>query len=288
MEAGMTTEQLDGIRSGMRAMWGAVAPAWAEHADYVDARAEVVTAALLDRTRPGADDRVLELACGAGGLGLAAARRAREVVVSDVVPAMVETATKRAADLGLANVSGRVLDLEAIEEPDGAYDVVVCREGLMFAPEPDRAVRELARVLRPGTGRVAVAVWGARERNPWLGILLDAVTAQVGHPVPPPGVPGPFALADAGRLEGLFRDAGLEDVRVEELAAPLRLPSFDAWWSRTIDLAGPLALLLRAQPPEAIEAIRDRARAAMASYAGEDGVELPGLTLVASGRASAT
>ena len=151
----MTVQGLDGMRSGLRAMWGAVAPAWAEHADYVDARSEVVTAALLERTRPGAGDRVLELACGPGGLGLAAARHAREVVVSDVVPAMVETAVARAKDAGLGNVTGRVLDLEAIEEPDGTYDVVVCREGLMFAPEPDRATRELARVLRPGTGRVA-------------------------------------------------------------------------------------------------------------------------------------
>ncbi len=283
----MTVQGLDGIRSGMRAMWGAVAPAWAQHADYVDARSEALTAALLERAKPGPEDRVLELACGPGGLGIAAARRAREVVVSDVVPAMVETAVARAQQLGLGTVQGRVLDLEAIDEPDGSFDVVLCREGLMFAPEPDRALREIGRVLRPG-GRMVVAVWGPREDNPWLGTVLDVVSEQVGAPVPPPGVPGPFALSDAGRVERLVRDAGFADARVEALPVPLRAPSADEWWTRTLDLAGPLSLVVRSMPPGAAEELRDRAKAAIAPYVSGDGtLEAPGLTLLASGRASA-
>jgi SAM-dependent methyltransferase len=116
-------------------------------------------------------------------------------------------------------VSTRRLALEAIDEPAGAFDVVLCREGLMFALDPARAAREIRRVLRPD-GCVALAVWGPRERNPRLGVVFDAVAAQLGRPVPPPGVPGPFSLADPDRLAGLLSAAGLADVAVEEVPAP--------------------------------------------------------------------
>ena len=56
-------------------MWAQVAPHWRTYAEYADTRAAEVTAQLLDRAEVGAGDRVLELACGAGGTGLAAARR---------------------------------------------------------------------------------------------------------------------------------------------------------------------------------------------------------------------
>ena len=163
---------------------------------------------------------MLELACGPGGLGLAAAARVAprgEVVLSDAVAEMTAIAAARAEALGLSNVSTRELDLERIEQPDASYDVVLCREGLMFALDPARAAREIRRVLRPG-GRVALAVWGPRERNPWLGVVLDAVSAQVGAPVPPPGIPGPFSLEDSKRLAALLSDAGLADVKVSELS----------------------------------------------------------------------
>ena len=163
---------------------------------------------------------MLELACGPGGLGLAAAARVApggEVVLSDVAAEMTAIAAARAGALGLANVSTRELDLESIDQPDDAYDVVLCREGLMFATDPARAAREIRRVLRPG-GRVALAVWGPRERNPWLGVVFDAVSAQIGRPVPPPGIPGPFSLADSDGLGALLTDAGLADVVVERAA----------------------------------------------------------------------
>ena len=136
-------------------------------------------------------------------------------------------------------------------------------------------------MLRPG-GRIAAAVWGPRERNPWLGALMDAVGAQLGETIPPPGVPGPFSLSADGLLAGLLAGAGFDDVRVEELAVPLRAPSAEAWWTRGIAMGGPVARRLASLPPERIAAARADALAAVGRYADPDGgLAVPGVTLVA-------
>jgi enediyne biosynthesis protein CalE5 len=274
------------IRTRVHEMWASVADQWGAHADYIDTRGAELTARLLALTAPQPGERVLELACGTGGVGIAAAELvgpSGEVVLSDVAPEMTAIAAARAR--GLANVSARPLDLERIDEPDGAYDVVVCREGLMFALDPVAAAGELRRVLRPG-GRVAVAVWGPRERNPWLAVVFDAVSAAVGAPVPPPGIPGPFSLDDAGRVADVLAAGGLQNVSVEELPVPLRAASFDEWFARTSAIAGPLAARLAAMPDAARAALRARLQEATAPYAtAGGGLDIPGVSLVASGHA---
>jgi SAM-dependent methyltransferase len=274
------------LRTQLHGMWASVAPAWAEHADYADTRGAPVTAELLRRSAPRPGDRVLELACGAGGVGIAAAELvgpAGEVVLSDVAAEMTAIAAARAAALGLGNVRTQTLDLDELAQPDEAYDVVLCREGLMFALDPARALGEIRRVLRPG-GRVALAVWGPRARNPWLSLVFDAASAQLGAPVPPPGVPGPFALDDPERLARLLADAGLAGVAVTEVPTPLRDPSFDAWWTRTSALAGPLARRLAALPDPARRQLRDRLVEAVGPYRTPAGLDFPGVTLVAAGQ----
>lgn len=288
MDTGSITERQDDnreLRAGLHGMWAAVAPGWDAHADYVDERGIALNRRLLDLAQVEAGARVLELACGPGGLGLAAAERVGpggEAVLTDVVPAMTAISAARAAARGLGNVTTRERDLEEIDEPDESFDAVLCREGLMFAADPHRAAREIYRVLRPGA-RVALAVWGRREDNPWLGLVLDALSAQLGAPVPPPGIPGPFSLQEAGEVERLLSGAGLTGVTVGEEPVPLRAASFDEWWTRTLALAGPLAKIVESLPDESREAIRARLREAVSGYETPRGIELPGVTLVAAG-----
>lgn len=273
-------------QQGLRAMWGNVAGAWEKHADYLDARASGLTAAMLDALALSDGNRVLELACGAGGAGLAAAERvgaSGEVVLSDVVPEMTEAAARRAAARGVTNVRTRVLALESVDEPDASFDAVLCREGLMFATDPAGALREVLRVLRPG-GRAAFAVWGPPADNPWMRLPFQAVRRQVGVPAPHPGSVGPFALSDSTRLHELVTAAGLTDVRLEEVPVPMQVSSTAEWWSRTSALAGPLVQLVAAMTDSDRAAVRARLDAEAAPYVTADGVIFPGLSLLASGR----
>jgi ubiquinone/menaquinone biosynthesis C-methylase UbiE len=281
------TGQTEELRAGLRGMWASVAGGWDERADLVDARGADITERLVEMTAIEPGLRVLELACGPGGVGLAVAGLVGPdglVVMSDVVPEMTAIAARRAQARGLANVEVRERDLEAIAEPDDSYDVVLCREGLMLVPDPARAASEIHRVLRPG-GRAGIAVWGPRERNPWLGVLFDAVTATLGAPVPPPGIPGPFSLDDRDLLAGVLTGGGLRDVHVEELEKPMEVETFEMWWNHVTGLAGPLAKMLAALPDEPREAIRDRARSALSAYDTGEGLSIPGVTFIAHGRA---
>jgi hypothetical protein len=102
--------------------------------------------------------------------------------------------------------------------------------------------------------------------------------------VPPPGIPGPFALDDPDRLARLLTGAGLDGVTVTEVPTPLRDASFDAWLTRTSALAGPLARRLAALPDDARRQLRARLAEATRPYQTPTGLEFPGVSLVASGR----
>jgi ubiquinone/menaquinone biosynthesis C-methylase UbiE len=280
--SGSASDGLEGLRGQLRAMWSGVAGAWESNVAFIDARGAKVTERMLELTRPQPGERVLELGCGPGGPGLDAARLVApegEVVLSDVAPEMTSIASTRAAARGLTNVTTRVLDLERIDEPDDSYDVVLCREGLMLVPDPVRAAVEIRRVLRPA-GRVALTVWGPRARNPWLGVVFDSVSAQLGTPTPPPGVPHPFSLDDAGRLSGILAAGGLGDLAVTELETPYQAASVEEWWARTSALAGPLARKLAALPDPVADALHARAAQAIHRYQTATGLEIPGVCLI--------
>jgi SAM-dependent methyltransferase len=266
----------------LHAIWSAAAPSWSEHAEYVDERGTEVTRAMLAAADLTPGDRVLELGCGPGGVGIAAAEIVGadgQVVLSDVAPEMTAIAAERATRRGLHNVVTRQLDMENIDMANSSFDAVLCREALMLVADPTAAAREALRVLRPG-GRAVFAVWGAAVANPWLSTLLDAVGAQLGAPVPPPGMPGPFALSEPGALADVLEAAGFQDVDVSEVADPMRVASFDEWWRVVPSLAGPVAALLASLPDDVTSAIRGAAEAALARYVSDDRYLIPGVSLV--------
>jgi ubiquinone/menaquinone biosynthesis C-methylase UbiE len=270
----------------LHAMWSTVAPSWRRYADFIDRRSAAVNEAMLTaiEVRPG--DSVLELGCGPGGLGIAAAQIVGDdghVTLTDVAPEMTAIAAERVARLELHNVEVRQVDMEHIDASDASFDKVLSREALMLVADPVAAAREALRVLRPG-GHAAFSVWGPAPSNPWLSALLDAVGAQLGAPVPPPGMPGPFALSEPGALANVLTGAGFQGVDVHEAQAPMLVESFDEWWEMVPSLAGPVAALLASLPDDVTSAIRADAHSALQAYESDGQYAIAGLSLVGVGR----
>jgi hypothetical protein len=97
-------------------------------------------------------------------------------------------------------------------------------------------------------------------------------------------LPGPFSLSDSQRVEAILVEAGLQDVEISEVPTPARAHSFEAWSTSTLALAGPLAKLIASLPEGARQALTARLREAVDPFVTPTGVEIPGLTLLASGR----
>jgi len=265
--------------------WSAVGEAWDADVDNVEEHSAEATAALLATLAVQPGDQVLELAAGPGSLGATWSTLvgpAGSAVVSDVAPGMVEFARRR--NVALDNVETAVIDAAAIDRADASFDVVACRMGLMFTPDPSIALSEIVRVLRPG-GRFGALTWGAIQHNPWLTCVGMAAMANGLVAGGPPVGPGAiFSLGDPGDLEALAKGAGLVDVAVEEFAVTFRAGSVDAHIDRVTALAGPLAGALGSASPEQLAAFRRTAGELAAPYLTADGLEIPGRAILVTGR----
>jgi ubiquinone/menaquinone biosynthesis C-methylase UbiE len=224
--------EADDVRTRTRAMWEGVASAWDRLEEETERFAAPVTGWMLDAALLAPGQRVLELACGPGAVGLAAASTVApggEVLLTDAAEAMVEAARRRAQAAGVTNVSFRVLDAEWIDAPAASFDAVLCRWGLMFPADPEAALSECRRVLRPG-GRLAVAAWDAPEANPMMTEIGRELLEQGLTAPPEPDAPGPFRFSPPGRLAELLYGGGFTEVEVETLELEARFPSFQAYW----------------------------------------------------------
>jgi SAM-dependent methyltransferase len=202
-------------RRAQRSGWDLAA---GEYESLWQAQLAPVRRALLAGARVRAGEQVLDVACGTGLVTFEAARATQAagwVLGTDLSPHMVRSGRQSAARRGVTNVGFERMDAERLVLPDGAFDLVLCSLGLMYVPDPRRALSEARRVLRPG-GRVALAVWGEHERCGWSG-LFPVMLAEVAGEVSPFF----FRLGEPGALADLCRAGGLREVREQRLAATL-------------------------------------------------------------------
>lgn len=279
----MQTNALEAYRGMNYELAEAIAPSWERRRADIEEIAAPVRSWLLRELAPGPGDTILELAAGVGETGFEAASAVGErgrLISTDFSPAMLDAARRRGAEVGVANVEYRVVDAERIELDAGAVDGVLCRFGYMLMADPAAALAETRRVLRRG-GRLALAVWGAPERNPFFTAVAISLVQQGHVPPPDPAAPGLFSIASSDRAKALLQAAGFTDVRLEEVPVRFAVPSMDEYIAMVADTAGSLAMALRGLPDEAREGVKAAAGAALERFAGEDGYEIPGVALCA-------
>ncbi len=200
-------------KEATRRQWAERAVSWREipgaRGAIWQAATDLMIAALAIRP----DMRALDVACGPGepALSIAAAiAPGGYVTATDLTPEMLAVAEENARERGVSNITFRQADAEALPFPNGSFDTVTCRFGVMIFPDVQRALGEMRRVLAP-EGRVVCMVWGPPEQNAQMRPLA-VVRKYVALPQPAPGEPHRFRFSEPDALAEQLRAAGFRAV----------------------------------------------------------------------------
>jgi SAM-dependent methyltransferase len=278
----------EAYRADSRDRWEAAAPGWAREREAFQRDAITVSRWLLDAAHLQPGHTVLELAAGPADTGLLAAELVApggKAIITDNAEAMIEAAKARAEEVGATNVEIRPMEAEWIDLPTASVDAVLCRWGYMLLADPEAALRETRRVLRPG-GRVALAAWAAPDANPWIAVMGRVMVERGLVEQLPADAPGPLAFGRPGRIEELLDVAGFDDIEVAPLDFAFHAASLDEWWEHSIAMSGSFSRVVGGLSPAEHYALRDAVDAAYAPYVRDDGsLEIPARALVAAASA---
>jgi SAM-dependent methyltransferase len=265
--------------------WDSAAAAWDAWEPTLEEWLDEATATMLDLAGVASGSRVLDVAAGAGGQSVRAARRAGpqgRVLATDISAGILALAQRRFDRAGLANAATRVMDGEDLSVAEGQYDAVISRLGLIYFPDRAGGLASARRALRPG-GRIAMLVYAAAPHNGFFSVPVSIIRRCAGLGPPLPGQPGPFSLGGDGVLAQELADAGFTDVEVQAIDAPLRLPSAADCLRFERESFGALHQMLSGLPEHAREAAWDEVGAALKEFEGPDGFTGPCRLLVGAG-----
>jgi SAM-dependent methyltransferase len=269
-----------------RQQWEDAAEAWHRWGPVLEDWLGAATDTMLDLADVGAGAHVLDVAAGAGGQTIAAARRvgpSGRVLASDISPTILTYAAKIAAEAGVTNVETLVADGEALDDVAAdSFDAVISRVGLIYFPDQQKALEGMRRALRDG-GRVAAIVYSTPDRNEFFSIPVSIIRERAQLPAPAPGQPGPFSLGAPGVLEGALTTAGFRDVTVVTLPAPVRMTSAAECVRFERESFGALHQMLSGVPEAERDAVWADIETALARFETADGFIGPCELLVAAG-----
>jgi SAM-dependent methyltransferase len=264
-----------------REQWQQAAEAWHRWGPTLEDWLGDATEQMLDATGVAAGSRVLDVAAGAGGQTLAAARRGANVLATDISDAILELAASEARAAGLANVATRTMDGERLDVEPGSFDAAISRLGLMYFPDKHGALVEQRKALRPG-GRVGAIVFTDAAANGFFSVPIGIIRERAQLPPAAPGLPGPFSATGIGEL---LSQAGFADVDVQRVSAPIRLPSAIECTRLERESFGALHQMLAGLDAEAQEDTWNEIEAALRRFEGPEGFVGPCELLVATGTA---
>jgi SAM-dependent methyltransferase len=278
-----STFDADRYKETTTEQWQTAAKAWNDWGPVLEAWLGEATDRMLDAARLQPGSKVVDIAAGAGGQSLAAARRvgpAGLVLATDIAPRILEYAEAAARAEGISNLATRTADGEHLDVEPGHFDAAISRLGLIYFPDRAGALAGIHRALRPG-GRLAAIVYSTADRNGFFSVPVGLIRERAKLPPPEPGQPGPFSLGGPGVLDAELAAAGFTDITVEAIDAPLRMSSTAECVRFERESFGALHQMLSGLG----EAERDQAwidiEKALSEYDGPDGFVAPCELLVA-------
>ncbi len=243
------------------------------------AQLEPAQSLMLDMTVLRAGERVLDVACGTGLVSFRVIDAVGDngaVVGTDISGEMVEAARRLAAERGVRNARFERFDAEDLKLGDEPFDAALCGLGMMYVPDPVKALQEMRRLLKPG-GRAAAAVWGARANCGWAEIF-PITDARVASEV----CPMFFHLGTRDMLAGCFAEAGFTDIRSERLDVDLIYARDDDALGAAFR-GGPVALAYDRFDHATRQAVHTEYLHSIAAYRIGEGYRIPGEFVVAAG-----
>lgn len=269
--------------------WQTAAEPWHRWGPTLEAWLGEATETMLDMAGVGPGGRVLDVAAGAGGQTLAAARRVGpdgHVVATDISSNILAFAVASAREAGLDNVETRVVDGEELDVEPGTFDAVISRVGFIYFPDQHSAFVRMRQALKPG-GRLAGIVYSTPEANAFFSIPVSIIRRRAQLPAPAPGQPGPFSLGAPGVIEAALEQAGFTDIEARQVSAPVRLPSTTEFVRFARESFGALHQMLAGLPEAEREEAWNEIERELSQYETAEGFEGPCELIVAEGTAPA-
>jgi ubiquinone/menaquinone biosynthesis C-methylase UbiE len=280
----------DEFKAQQRQIWDNAAAGWQAWWETIERGAQKVNDKIVELAEIKSGDRVLDIATGIGEPAVTAAKKVMpsgKVVATDISPQMLAIAKTRAKSLGLDGIMEfRESDGEKLDfpEPTAKFDAVLSRWGLMFFPNLSAALVKI-RDLLVTNGRLSAAVWSAPSKVPLLDLAFATVRKQINAPGPPPGTPGPFALADIETLKQSFSQAGFKDVKIDTFQITFEFDSPESFTRFHQQVTAPIQALLANYSDEVKKAAWDSITEAVWQYADSHGrVNLDNEVICISGR----
>jgi SAM-dependent methyltransferase len=262
---------------------------WASRQAAQDILLAPVAEILIDRAKPQAGERIIDVGCGSGATSIAFARKiapSGHVFGVDVSGPMLERARQSAPkDLP---VEFTLADATIYPFVPASFDLLASRFGVMFFADPAKSFANMRKALRP-SGRLTFACWREPRENPWMMTGLQAVYQHVPKlPQQGPEDPGPFSFASEARVHRILGDAGFTGVAMEPCPLSLDIAiggGLDAAVQSSLEI-GPASRALEGQPAELRAAATNSIREVLAPFVKGNAVPLAGSIWIVTARAS--